>query len=119
VQAANESIKDQMITRYGDGDGKHSGVLMAEHFADLLATECSSLSESDRHLLTLYAVKGSRRVHGGEPGSARVDLSNDLIQYYHFERALEDVIQELRKEVIMKQQNLTDEAQSDQLAKYR
>ena len=93
VQAASESVKDQLIARYGDTDGKHSGVLTAENFVDLLATECPSLSESDKHLLTLYAVKGSRRVHGGEqPSSARVDLSKDLVQYFHFEQALEDVI---------------------------
>lgn len=103
VQAASESIKDQLIARYGDADGKHSGVLTAENFVDLLATECPSLSESDKHLLTLYAVKGSRRVHGGEqPGSARVDLSKDLVQYLHFEQALEEVIQDLRKEAIVK-----------------
>jgi hypothetical protein len=103
VQAARESIMDQLLARYGDADGKHSGVLTAENFVDLLATECPSLSESDKHLLTLYAVKGSRRVHGGEqPGSARVDLSKDLVQYFHFDKAFEGVIQELRKEAIVK-----------------
>ena len=54
-----------MLTRHGDAEGRHSGVLTAENFAELLAGECPSLSESDKHLLCIFAVKGSRRVHGG------------------------------------------------------
>ena len=80
VQSVIDSIKDQMITRYGDPDGKHCGVLMAENFADLLGAELSSLEESEKHLLCLFAVKGSRRIHGGDqPTSARVDLKTDLV----------------------------------------
>jgi hypothetical protein len=45
VQVAAESMKDQMITRYGDSEGRHSGVLTADDFADLLGTECPLLSE--------------------------------------------------------------------------
>jgi len=120
VQGAIESIKDQLLTRHGDADGKHSGVLTTESFAELLAAECPSLSESDKHLLCVFAARGSRRIHGGDQhNTAPVDLSSDLVQFYHFEKALEEVIQHMRKEAIVKQQNSSDEAQSAELAKFR
>ena len=106
IQGSVESIRDQMITRFGDADGKHSGVLTVENFADLLAAECPALSESDKHLLCYYAVKGSRRIHGAEgQATAPVDLNSDLVQVHHFEQAMEDVIQHMRKEAIVKQQS--------------
>lgn len=120
VQAAIESVRDQMLARYGDAEGKHSGVLTADNFAELLAAECPSLSESDKHLLSAFAVKGSRRVHGGAQSSSdAVDLSSDLVQFFHFEKALEEVVQHMRKEAIAKQQNMSDEAGSAELAKFR
>mmetsp|Transcript_42490 Transcript_42490/g.65148 ORF Transcript_42490/g.65148 Transcript_42490/m.65148 type:complete len:290 (-) Transcript_42490:1577-2446(-) len=93
VQASVESIKDQMITRYGDADGKHSGVLTAENFSNLLAAEVPSLSESEKYLICLYSIKGSKRIHGNDGHhSARPDLKSDLVQFHHFEQALEEVI---------------------------
>jgi Ca2+-binding EF-hand superfamily protein len=103
VQVAMETMKDQLITRHGDADGRHSGVLTAVDFADLLATECPALSMSDKDLVCRFAVKGSRRINGGDQSStAEVDLQNDLVQFYHLEQALEEVIQHLRKEAIVK-----------------
>ena len=120
VQGAIESARDQMLTRYGDAEGKHSGVLTTENFAELLAAECPSLSESDKHLLCVFAAKGSRRIHAGDQqNSAAVDLSSDLVQFFHFEKALEEVIQHMRKEAVVKQQNSSDEAESAELAKFR
>ena len=80
VQVAIERIKDQMANKFGDADGKHSSVITAENFADLLGAECPNLSESDKQYLCLYAIKGSRRIHGGEQvASGRIDMRNDLI----------------------------------------
>ena len=120
LQGAIESIKEQMLTRYGDAEARHSGVLTAESFAELLAAECPSLSEPDKHLLCVFAIKGSRRVHAGDQvSSAAVDLSSDLVQFFHVEKALEEVIQHMRKEAVVKQQNMSDEAESAELAKFR
>ena len=81
------------FSEFGDADGKHSSVITAENFADLLGAECPNLSESDKQLLCLYAIKGSRRIHGGEqPSSGRIDMRNDLIQFHHFEQALEATV---------------------------
>ena len=75
-----------MITRYGDAEGKHSSVITAENFAELVGADIPALSESDKQLLCLFAIKGSKRIHGGEHEySGRVDLRNDLIQFHHFE----------------------------------
>jgi Ca2+-binding EF-hand superfamily protein len=104
LQGAIESIKEQMLTRYGDAEARHSGVLTAESLAELLAAECPSLSEPDKHLLCVFAVKGSRRVHanaGGQASSAAVDLSSDLVQFFHVAKALEDVIQHMRREALV------------------
>jgi hypothetical protein len=69
---------------YGDSEGKPKGVMTADDFAELLGTECRSLSESDKDLLCLFAVKGSRRVGRGEdPSTGPVDISNGLIQVNH------------------------------------
>lgn len=106
VQAAGESIKDQMITKHGDQDGKHSGVLTAEDFGDLLAAEFPSLSDPEKHRLCVFAVKGSRRIHGSDPpSSTKVDLSTDLVQYFHFERAVDEVIQYLKTQAIVKKES--------------
>lgn len=92
VQGALEAIKDQMASRHADAEGRLSGVLTGEAFADLLASECPQLSESDRQLICIYAIKGSRRVHGGTSSSHYVDLNSDMIQVNHFEKAIEEVI---------------------------
>lgn len=97
-----------MITKHGEPDGKHSGVLTAEAFGDLLAAEFpTSLTEPDKHRLCVFAVKGSRRIHGSDPPNyaARVDLSTDLVQYFHFERALDEVIQYLKTQAIVKKES--------------
>ena len=117
VQQASEGVKQQLTSR--EADGKHSGVLTAENFAELLVAECPALSESDQHLLCRFAIKGSRRTQGGEQPSAPVDLRSDLVQFYHFEQALEEVIQHMRKEAIANRQDAGDEAEDPSLANYR
>ena len=42
-----------------------------------------------------------------------------MVQFNYFEKALEEVIQHMRKEAIVKQQNASDEAQSAELARFR
>lgn len=80
VAAAGESIKDQMITKHGDQDGKHSGVLTGEDFMDLLAAEIPSLTVPDKDRICTFAIKGSRRIHGGDqPGTLKVDCRRDLV----------------------------------------
>lgn len=120
VQGAGESIKDQMITKHGDQDGKHSGVLTAEDFGDLLAAEFPSLSDPEKHRLCVFAVKGSRRIHGGDPPNmAKVDLSTDLVQYFHFERAVDEVIQHLKTQALVKRESQTEATGSASLAKFK
>lgn len=109
-----------MITKHGDQDGKHSGVLTAEDFADLLAAEFPSLTDPEKHRLCVFAVKGSRRIHGGDqPNMAKVDLSIDLVQYFHFERALDEVVQHLRTQAILKKESKSEPAPSASLAKFK
>jgi hypothetical protein len=114
-----------MITQHGDQDGKHSGVLTAEAFGDLLAAEFSSLqvkrlTDPEKHRLCVFAVKGSRRIHGGDqPNMVKVDLSIDLVQYFHFERALDEVIQHLRTQAILKKESKSEPPQSAALAKFK
>jgi len=65
----------------------------------MLRHEVPDLSEPDIDLLTIYAIKGSKR-SGGEKSShtAQVDLKSDLIQFKHFELAISQVIHEMKSE---------------------
>jgi hypothetical protein len=59
------------------------------------------MSEHDIDMLTLFAVKGSRRKsQPGELNDKSVNLSSDLIQFKHFEQALPEVIQHMTKEEV-------------------
>ena len=120
VQGSMESIKDQLHSRHADSEGRLSGVLTAESFGELLVEECPQLTEPDKHLISTYAVKGSRRVHGGQASSsAPVDLNSDLVQFGHFEKSMEEVIQHLRKETMVQHQAVGDGEASEELTKFR
>ena len=42
--------------------------------------ECPTLSESDKYAISIFAIKGSRRLIGGEPyNSAKIDIRNSMI----------------------------------------
>jgi hypothetical protein len=64
----------------------------------LIRTEVGYIQEHDLDLLTMYAIKGSRRVHGSSDGavaSSRINIQSDLIQYKQFDKAIDDIIFEL------------------------
>lgn len=55
-------------------------------------------SEHDITLIASYAIRGSKRApQPGENVSTQPNLQNDLIQMIHFEKALHDVCNEMRK----------------------
>lgn len=42
--------------------------------------ECPSLSESEKYAISIFVIKGSRRLIGGEPyNSTKIDLRNSMI----------------------------------------
>lgn len=51
-------------------------------------------------LLTKFAIRGSKRqmTKGEKSSAAHIDVECDLIQFKHFEMAIMDVIQDLKKE---------------------
>jgi hypothetical protein len=81
--------KDQIIASLNENHkspngGPSSGVISGEEFQDLIRTEVGYIQEHDLDLLTMYAIKGSRRVHGSSDGavaSSRINIQSDLIQY--------------------------------------
>jgi hypothetical protein len=80
-------------------------VLTAEQFQDVIRKEIPKFSEYDIDCLTKFGVKGSKRqAQLGEPVNNKVDLRSDLIQFKHFERALPDTIQALKRDEIEKTQ---------------
>lgn len=120
VQGAQASLKDRLLSQQGDPEGRRSGVLTGESFVQLLGEECPQLTELDKELVCIFAIKGSRRVHGGASvSSARPDVRAELVQFFHFEKALEEVIQHLRKEAIAKQQSQREDEASAELARFR
>lgn len=89
------AIKEQCLTLFGDQDGRHSGIIAARDFNDLLSAECPSMSESDKQRICRFAIKGSRRADGSETG---VDLEMGLVHIGHMEEALDEVISEMRRD---------------------
>ena len=63
-------LKDILQSEYGSqasvADGRATGVLTGEQFADLLRDAKLGLSEHDLDLITVYAIKGSKRLHSGD-----------------------------------------------------
>jgi len=63
------------------------------------------MSEHDIDLLTVFAVKGSRRLaQEGELSDNAVRLGSDLIQFKHFLQALPETIQHMTKEEVDRKQ---------------
>ena len=61
------------------------------------------MSEHDIDLLTVYGIKGSRRT--AQPGELQsLDIRTDLVQVNHFEQALCEVVNQMRKEAIERKQ---------------
>lgn len=112
VREQIESIREHLITRFGDNDGKHSGIITVNDFADLLGGEVHSLSESDKHVLSSFATKGSRRTLGDQ-------VETDLLNFFHFSQALDLVIEHMRKEAIASISKMTDDQEDTSLGKFR
>ena len=98
-----EVLKDILQSEYGsqssESDGRATGVLTGDQFADLLRDAKLGLSEHDLDLITVYAIKGSRRLQSGDSGASQPPNTKlDLIQFFNFEKALDPVIKHLRKE---------------------
>lgn len=101
-----ESIKEQCVTRFGDQDGRHSGIIAASDLSDLLSAECPTMSESDKQRISRFAIKGSRRAGGSETG---VDLDMGLVHIYHMEEVLSEVISEMRKDSSAEQESFGED----------
>ncbi len=78
-------LKDILQSEHGasgnssENDGKATGVLTGDQFADMLRDAKLGLSEHDLDILTVYAIKGSKRLHAGDPSNEgavnpRIDL---------------------------------------------
>jgi hypothetical protein len=117
-------LKDILQSEYGsqqaEADGRATGVLTGEQFADLLRDAKLGLSEHDLDLLTVYGIKGSRRLHSGDTGAQAVNTKIDLIQFFNFEKALDPVIKHLRKEKDDKRRKYEQAEQfDDEMSKMR
>lgn len=122
-------LKDILQSEHGasgnssENDGKATGVLTGEQFADLLRDAKLGLSEHDLDLLTVYAIKGSKRLHTGDAAASNEGAVNpriDLVQFFNFEKALEPVNKHLRKESDDKRRKLEQAEQfDDEMAKMR
>jgi hypothetical protein len=60
------------------------------------------MSEPAIELVTKFAIKGSKRqtVKGEKSSNIAIDINRDLIQFKHFEMAIDEVIHDLKKEEI-------------------
>jgi hypothetical protein len=75
-----DSIKEGICAKFQDSEGRFSGVIPASDFYELLSLECPSLSESEKQAISIFAIKGSRRLLGGEPyNSSKIDVRNSMI----------------------------------------
>lgn len=77
-------------------------VITGEQFQSYIRREIPTMSEPSLELVTQYAIKGSRR-KSREAEAARstvIDYKYDLIQFKHFEMAIFDVIQAMKREQI-------------------
>lgn len=56
-------------------------------------------------MLTVYSIKGSRRApQTGEVSNPPISIYSDLVQFQHFEKALNEVVSDMRKEEIARKQ---------------
>lgn len=63
------------------------------------------MSEHDVDILCIYSIKGSRRApQNGEQSNPPIHIASDLVQIQHFERALNEVVNDMRKEEIQRKQ---------------
>jgi hypothetical protein len=63
------------------------------------------MSEHDVDLLTIYSIKGSRRApQNGEMSNPPIQIASDLVQFAHFEKALNEVVNDMRKAEIQRKQ---------------
>jgi len=63
------------------------------------------MSEHDVDLLTIYSIRGSRRaLQNGEMPNPPIHIQSDLVQFAHFEKALNEVVNDMRKEETQRKQ---------------
>lgn len=88
-----QSIKEE----YGHDKPYELNVLTAEQFQNVLRRECPRMSEGELDLIARYGIKGSRRTP--QPGEIlNLDLKSDMIHVKHFDEALCEVVNKMRKE---------------------
>ena len=100
MSAHYDQLKDALINDHGS-DGAHSGVLTGEQFQDLIRDAKMQFSEYEIDLLTMYAIKGSKRLTPGVTSNDQhhhVNVKTDLIQFYNLMKSLEPVVKHMRKE---------------------
>ena len=95
-----------MISRHGDAEGRHSGIVTGADLYDLLAVAAPSLPESDKQRLVRFAVIGSRRANSSERAYDH-DYEMGLVHVYHMDEKLGDVIQHMKNEAT--RTNMLDE----------
>lgn len=78
---------------------KDSHVLTGVQFQDIIRRDIPEMAEHDIDLLTIYSIRGSKRaLQNGESSTAPISIRSDLIQFNYFEKALNEVVNDMRKE---------------------
>jgi len=99
MPSTKQSIKEE----YGHDKPYELTVLTAEQFQNILRRECPKMSEGELDLLARYGIKGSRRqMQHGE--LLQMDFKTDMIHVKHFDEALCEVVNKMRKDQIEKTQ---------------
>jgi Ca2+-binding EF-hand superfamily protein len=93
LRGALEPLKEEMISRRGDAEGRHSGITTGSDLYDLLCHACPQMSEHDKQRVIRFAVKGSKRPSATD---VETDPESGLVHVYHMEEKLGDVIQALK-----------------------
>lgn len=91
-----EFLRDMLNT--SAVEGKHSGILNGDEFNQMLRDAKLDLYEREIDILTLFAIKGSRRANAHHTQAPNVNIRTDLINFNSFERALEPVIRSMRQQ---------------------
>lgn len=103
-------VKEHITREFGDGKPGHEcQVVTGAQFKIAVRSVCSNMSEPRIQNLTMFAIRGSQRQKQVGESNQTIDIERDLIQVHFFEKALGDVINEMRltdiREKQAKQQN--------------
>ena len=96
LQQDIDLVRDMINT--SAAEGKHSGIINGDEFNTILRDSKLDLYEREIDLLTLFAIRGSRRAASSNEQAPNLNIKADLINFNQFEKALDGVIKSMRKE---------------------